>query len=120
MDKAGLLGILSTSGAITYALGWILGKKKADADVHKTSAETDALNMTNLKSTIGIYKMVHDDLAEQLKIVSLKCTSLSDEMEKMRKDNSDLQEEIKQLRAENFQLQKEISSLTNQLQNMKP
>jgi uncharacterized protein YlxW (UPF0749 family) len=119
MGIVGLIGILLTSGALTGTLGWIFGKKKSDADVKKTSAETDALAMTNLKSTIGIYKMVHDDLAEQLKIVSLKCTSLSDEMEKMRKDNSDLQEEIKKLRAENFQLQKEISYLTNQLQNMK-
>ena len=105
MDSVVLTGLMTVSGGvITYVLGHMAGRKLRSADVRKTdeeaekiAEETESLRIKNLKDTIQIYKIVHDELSTQLKEVSKKCHDLSLEIHALRQENLSLKEQIQLL-----------------------
>lgn len=118
MDSNLVTGIMTIGFSIfTYVVGNILGKKKRDLEIKKKYAEIDTVNIQNLKSTIEIYKIVHDELSDQLKGLSTKCHDLAIEVHGLRNENISLKEEIHQLRDENKTLKTEITKLNQKLNN---
>lgn len=111
MDSVLLTGVMTVgSGVITYVLGHMAGRKKSNAETEeieqkaqKIEADAEATRLKNIRDTIDIYKVVSDDLREELKQVSSEC--------------SQLRKEINTLRGENVSLKKEIHSLNLKLQN---
>lgn len=93
-----LIGALISGGVITYALGWISGKKKNEAEV-------EGKRLENLETAIEIYEKVHSELKVQLENLSQKCSQLS--------------KQITQLQSENESLKKEIHSLNKKLNEQK-
>ena len=98
MTMQGLIALLLSSGAISGALGWILGRKRKEV-------ELEGKRLENVESTIEIYERVHIELKTQLETLSRKCTTLS--------------EQITQLQTENESLKKEIHSLNKKLNAQK-
>lgn len=90
MDIGGLITSLVSGGAITYALGWLSGRKK-------NQAHLEGIRLKNLESAIEIYEKVHSELKEQLEELSNRCKELSEEIESLRHENLSLKKEIKSL-----------------------
>jgi peptidoglycan hydrolase CwlO-like protein len=82
-----LLIALFSGSVITYALGWLAGRKKSNADL-------EGKRLENLESAIEIYERVHDELKEQLEVLSEKCTRLSTQIEQLQTENKSLKDEI--------------------------
>lgn len=95
MDNGLLTGILATgSGAITFVFGLMAGRKKRDAERQKLSAETESIRIVNLQNAISIYRQVYEEIGDQLKALSKKCSVLSGEIEVLREENISLKKEI--------------------------
>lgn len=105
MDSVVITGLMTVSGGvITYVLGHMAGRKLMKVDIKKRSEEaqkiaeeTETIRIKNLKDTIEIYRIVHDELSQQLKEVSKKCHDLSLEIHELRTENISLKEEIQSL-----------------------
>src|SRR6185312_14888111 len=85
-----LIGALVSGGVITYALGWLSGRKKNEA-------ELEGKRLENLESTIEIYERVHTELKSQLENLSQKCTQLSKQISQLQGENESLKKEIHSL-----------------------
>jgi len=85
-----LIGALLSGGVITYALGWISGRKKNEAEV-------EGKRLENLETAIEIYEKVHTELKGQLENLSLKCSKLSEQITQLQTENESLKQEIHNL-----------------------
>ena len=88
------------------AIGYLLARKKNEADIKKTESETDSIDIGNLRNLIEIYRRAANDLSEQVK-------QLRQEVFEFAEENSHLKEEIKQLSAQIQDLQKFIEEKQN-------
>ena len=94
MDSVLLMTIISSLGG---AAAYWLGRVQRRVITQKTYEEVESLRIQNLKSTIDIYKLVHDELSEQLKQVSEECVKLRDEITILRQENISLKKELHEL-----------------------
>jgi predicted nucleic acid-binding Zn-ribbon protein len=104
MDSTFFTGLITVIGGLcSFALGHIFGRKRTEAQTEKIGEETEHLRISNLKSTIDIYRIVHEELSAQLKTLSHKCAELSNEIVILRQENISLKQELHAL---NLKLQK--------------
>lgn len=91
MDSVILTTLVTTiGGTATY----FIGKNARRSNVQKTDEEIDALRLSNLRSTIDIYKIVHNELSEQLEMLRQECIKLRSEISILREENVSLKQEI--------------------------
>ena len=81
------IAIVPISGLITYVLGHIAGRKKE-------RAQTDTVELANLKEVVGFYKATFDDLKSQI---------------------NTLTERLKEIEVENIKLKNNLHELNRQL-----
>ena len=74
-------------GFLAFLIGKIQGRKKNYAELKKVEID-------NLESVVDFYKQTFDELKGQLKVVSLRCQELSEEITTLRKENISLKNEI--------------------------
>lgn len=89
---------------IGILLGWILAKKKFDADIRKTETETenlelavDASQIHNFKELIDVYRQISQDLKKELVEVHAECLSLKVEVQALKTENKLLKHQLASL-----------------------
>lgn len=112
MDITGLITSLLSGSAITYALGWLAGRKRYKADL-------ETIKLKNIEATISIYQKVHNDLKDELDKLSNRCLKLTTEVELLRKENVDIRKSNAALERSNCELKKEIVELNKILEKIK-
>lgn len=123
MDLSEFIATLISGGGALSLLSYRAGKRKTSAEIKKLEEErkkleedTEAVRISNLRGTIDIYRQVHDELAEQLRVVSNKCTQLSNEISNLRRENKTLTEKIMAASEENKLLKQELHDFKEKFQ----
>lgn len=95
MTMTTIIAIISSF--ISGTLGWMLSRKKNNAEVKKIYAEIEDSELKNIERAVAIWRNIAEDLSVQVKNLSAKCTQLSAEIETMQRQNKQLKIEIKKL-----------------------
>jgi regulator of replication initiation timing len=82
---------LLSSSAITAVITWLIGKHKTEAEIERIKAETDTIQLKNLKEVVDIYKKISDDLKVELQELKTEMTSLKIENHTLRVEIQKLQ-----------------------------
>jgi peptidoglycan hydrolase CwlO-like protein len=77
MDNTTLLLI---SNALTGAAAWFVGKRK-------TNAETDNVVLQNLESSVGLYKLIIDNLRDEIKLLNGKMEMMEQKIDELTEEN---------------------------------
>lgn len=85
------------SSFISAALGWLISRHKTKAEVKQMYANVEKSELENVIKAVSIWRGIAEDLANQVKQLSIKCTQLTDDIEKLRQQNRLLKIEIKKL-----------------------
>lgn len=82
MDNTMLLLI---SNALTGVAAWAVGKRK-------TNAETDNVVLKNLESSVGLYKLIIDNLRDEIQLLNGKMEQMESKIDELTKENKKLRE----------------------------
>ena len=85
MDNTWLLLI---SNALTGVAAWAVGKRK-------TNAETDNVVLKNLESSVGLYKLIIDNLRDEIKLLNGKMELMESKIDELTKENIKLRQLLK-------------------------
>jgi predicted nucleic acid-binding Zn-ribbon protein len=85
MDNTMLLLI---SNALTGVAAWAVGKRK-------TNAETDNVVLKNLESSVGLYKLIIDNLRDEIKLLNGKMEDMETKIDELTKENIKLRQLLK-------------------------
>jgi hypothetical protein len=85
MDNTWLLLI---SNALTGAAAWAVGKRK-------TNAETDNIVLKNLESSVGLYKLIIDNLRDEIQLLNGKMEQMEVKIDELTKENIKLRQLLK-------------------------
>lgn len=88
---------------LSAGVGWMIGKKKNDAQARKIDAETDMLEIKNVQKVIEFWQETAKDLTAEV-------TKLRNEVLAFAEENKELKEEIAQLSLKIVELQKIIGT----------
>ena len=96
------------SGVLAGGVGYILARKKNEADLRKLKVETDFLEINNFKSAVIFWKEQHDELKVELR-------ALKDQVGEFVGENQELKKEIALFREENILLSVQIDDFKKQM-----
>jgi predicted nucleic acid-binding Zn-ribbon protein len=85
MDNTMLLLI---SNALTGVAAWAVGKRK-------TNAETDNVVLKNLESSVGLYKLIIDNLRDEIQLLNGKMEQMEIKIDELTKENIKLRQLLK-------------------------
>jgi predicted nucleic acid-binding Zn-ribbon protein len=85
MDNTMLLLI---SNALTGVAAWAVGKRK-------TNAETDNVVLKNLESSVGLYKLIIDNLRDEIQLLNGKMEQMEVKIDELTKENIKLRQLLK-------------------------
>ena len=77
MDNTTLLLI---SNALTGIAAWAVGKRK-------TNAETDNVVLQNLESSVNLYKLIIDNLRDEIKLLNGKMEMMESKIDELTEEN---------------------------------
>lgn len=72
--------ILLISNALTGIAAWAVGKRK-------TNAETDNVVLKNLESSVGLYKLIIDNLRDEIKLLNSKMEDMETKIDELTQEN---------------------------------
>jgi predicted nucleic acid-binding Zn-ribbon protein len=85
MDNTMLLLI---SNALSGVAAWAVGKRK-------TNAETDNVVLKNLESSVGLYKLIIDNLRDEIQLLNGKMEQMEVKIDELTKENIKLRQLLK-------------------------
>jgi hypothetical protein len=85
MDNTMLLLI---SNALTGVAAWAVGKRK-------TNAETDNVVLKNLETSVGLYKLIIDNLRDEIQLLNGKMEQMEIKIDELTKENIKLRQLLK-------------------------
>jgi len=77
--------LLLISNALTGVAAWAVGKRK-------TNAETDNVVLKNLESSVGLYKLIIDNLRDEIQLLNGKMEQMESKIDELTKENKKLRE----------------------------
>ncbi len=80
--------LLLISNALTGVAAWAVGKRK-------TNAETDNVVLKNLESSVGLYKLIIDNLRDEIKLLNGKMEDMETKIDELTKENIKLRQLLK-------------------------
>jgi hypothetical protein len=72
--------LLLVSNALTGVAAWFVGKRK-------TNAETDNIVLKNLESSVGLYKLIIDNLRDEIKLLNGKMEQMEVKIDELTQEN---------------------------------
>lgn len=83
MDMDQLYIILS--GLVTGVAGWFVGRRKS-------AAETDNIVLKNLEQSVGLYKLIIDNLRDEIQGLHLKMDEMETKIDELTRENKKLRD----------------------------
>jgi hypothetical protein len=85
MGELNLITLITTTvtGFLTFLLGQQKGKK-----------EVESITLKNLEESIGIYKLIIDDLRKEITVLNDKVSSLQNKVDELMEENHKLQKMV--------------------------
>ncbi len=80
--------LLLISNALTGVAAWAVGKRK-------TNAETDNVVLKNLESSVGLYKLIIDNLRDEIQLLNGKMEQMEVKIDELTKENIKLRQLLK-------------------------
>lgn len=80
--------LLLISNALTGVAAWAVGKRK-------TNAETDNVVLKNLESSVGLYKLIIDNLRDEIQLLNGKMEQMEIKIDELTKENIKLRQLLK-------------------------
>ena len=77
--------ILLISNALTGAAAWAVGKRK-------TNAETDNVVLKNLEQSVGLYKLIIDNLRDEIQLLNSKMEQMETKIDQLTAENKKLRD----------------------------
>ena len=77
--------LLLISNALTGVAAWAVGKRK-------TNAETDNVVLKNLESSVGLYKLIIDNLRDEIQLLNGKMEQMEAKIDELTKENKKLRD----------------------------
>lgn len=75
--------------ALTGIAGWAVGRRKS-------AAETDNIVLTNLEASVNLYKMIIDNLREEIKQLHTKMDDMEKKIDELTAENKKLRTLLKE------------------------
>jgi len=75
--------------ALTGIAGWVVGRRKS-------AAETDNIVLTNLEASVNLYKMIIDNLREEIKQLHTKMDDMEKKIDELTAENKKLRTLLKE------------------------
>jgi len=72
--------LLLVSNALTGVAAWFVGKRK-------TNAETDNIVLQNLESSVNLYKLIIDNLRDEIKLLNGKMEQMEAKIDELTQEN---------------------------------
>lgn len=72
--------LLLVSNALTGVAAWFVGKRK-------TNAETDNIVLQNLESSVNLYKLIIDNLRDEIKLLNGKMEQMEVKIDELTQEN---------------------------------
>jgi peptidoglycan hydrolase CwlO-like protein len=72
--------LLLVSNALTGVAAWFVGKRK-------TNAETDNIVLQNLESSVNLYKLIIDNLRDEIKLLNSKMEQMESKIDELTQEN---------------------------------
>ena len=73
------------SGLLTGVAGWFVGRRKS-------AAETDNIVLKNLEQSVGLYKLIIDNLRDEIQGLHLKMDEMETKIDELTAENKKLRE----------------------------
>ena len=80
--------LLLISNALSGVAAWAVGKRK-------TNAETDNVVLKNLESSVGLYKLIIDNLRDEIQLLNGKMEQMEVKIDELTKENIKLRQLLK-------------------------
>lgn len=80
--------LLLISNALTGVAAWAVGKRK-------TNAETDNVVLKNLETSVGLYKLIIDNLRDEIQLLNGKMEQMEIKIDELTKENIKLRQLLK-------------------------
>jgi predicted nucleic acid-binding Zn-ribbon protein len=77
--------LLLISNTLTGVAAWAVGKRK-------TNAETDNVVLKNLESSVGLYKLIIDNLRDEIQLLNGKMEQMEAKIDELTKENKKLRD----------------------------
>ena len=90
-------------------IGWILARKKNDAEVSKIKAEVQATEIANVKSMIELYSKIAEDLKVELQEALKEAQELRRDLQDAQKQCAELKHDLQAALDENALLKSQLS-----------
>ena len=82
---------------VSLGIGWLVGKKKKEADLDKIRADTRLAEIERVEKIVNMWKDMVEELRKELMDVKAKCSDLAHQLEATRKENKQLKGELHKL-----------------------
>lgn len=73
------------SGLVTGVAGWFVGRRKS-------AAETDNIVLKNLEQSVGLYKLIIDNLRDEIQGLHLKMDEMETKIDELTRENKKLRD----------------------------
>ena len=73
------------SGLVTGVAGWFVGRRKS-------AAETDNIVLQNLESSVNLYKLIIDNLRDEIKGLHTKMDEMEAKIDELTRENKKLRD----------------------------
>jgi hypothetical protein len=73
------------SGLLTGVAGWFVGRRKS-------AAETDNIVLKNLEQSVGLYKLIIDNLRDEIQGLHLKMDEMETKIDELTLENKKLRD----------------------------
>jgi len=100
------------SSLLAAGITWLVARRKNDAHVRKTDAESTLLELRGLRNLISLWRSQAGDLTDEVK-------RLRTELSRFTVENNELKDKVSTLSLENHELMDEIQKLTDEVMQLR-